>query len=49
MSDDEDSIQLSEYCFGVCEVLEMATQGESADDPDGFVWTALEDVETCVD
>jgi hypothetical protein len=28
MIDDKDSVQLSEYCFGVCEALETAIQGE---------------------
>jgi hypothetical protein len=48
MIDDEDSVQLSEYCFGVCEALETVIQGGSADDPSGFARTALEDLERCV-
>jgi hypothetical protein len=49
MIDDKDSVKLSEYCFGVCEALEAATRGENADDPNGLVRTALEDLARCVD
>ena len=48
MIDDEGSVQLSEYCFGICEALETAIQGENADDLNGFVRTAFEDLERCV-
>jgi hypothetical protein len=42
-------VQLSEYCFGVCEMLETTIQGEDEDDLNGFVKTALEDLERYVD
>ena len=49
MIDDEDSVQLSEYCFNVCEVLKTAVHGKDADNLDKSVRAALEDLERCVD
>ena len=49
MVDDKDSVQLSEYCFNVCEMLEMAIQGNNAGDLDESVRKALDDLERCVD
>ena len=45
MVDDKDSVQLSEYCFNVCEVLKTAVQGRDADSLDESVRAALEDLE----
>ena len=45
MIDDKDSVQLSEYCFNVCEVLKTAVQGRNADSLDESVRVALEDLE----
>ena len=49
MIDDKDSVQLSEYCFNVCEVLKGAVHGRSADSLNESVRVALEDLERCVD
>ena len=49
MIDDKDSVQLSEYCFNVCEVLKTAVQGRNADSLDESVRVALEDLERWVD
>jgi len=46
--DDKDSVQLSEYCFDVCDVLKTAIQGRDVDGLDESVRTALEDLERCV-
>jgi len=48
MIDEEDSVQLSEYCFNVCEVLETATQGTNTDGLNEFVRTVLGRLERCV-
>jgi len=45
MIDNKDSVQLSESCFNVCEVLDVAIQGKSAGSLNGSVRTALEDSE----
>ena len=47
MIDDKDSVQLSEYCFSVCDVLKTAIQGR--DGLDESVRVALEDLERWVD
>ena len=49
MIDDQDSVQLSEYCFNVCEVLKTAIQATNADSLDESVRVALEDLGRCVD
>jgi hypothetical protein len=49
MINDKDSLRLSEYCFGACEVLETTIQGENGDGLNGFMRAALEDLERCVD
>ena len=48
MIDDKDSVQLSEYCFNVCEVLKTAIQGTNADSLNVSVRVALEDLGRCV-
>ena len=48
MIDDNDSVQLSEYCFDVCEVLKGVVQGRNADGLTESVKVALEDLERCV-
>ena len=48
MIDDKDSVQLSEYCFNVCEVLKTAIQGRNTDSLDESVKAALVDLERCV-
>lgn len=49
MIDNRDSVELSDYCFNVCEVLKTAIQGKSVDNLDEPVRKALEDLERCVD
>ena len=49
MIDDEDSVQLSEYCFNVCNELKTVMQGRNADSLDESVRVALEDLGRCVD
>lgn len=50
MIDDEDSVQLSKYCFNMCQTLKTAIQGVNADDPNNNpVRVALKEVEWCVD
>jgi len=39
------SVQLSESCFNVCEVLDAAIRGKTAEDLNESVRTALEDSE----
>ena len=48
MSDDEDSMQLSNYCFDVCKELKTIIQGRNADSLDESVRVALEDLGRCV-
>lgn len=48
MIDNEDCIQLSEYCFGVYVALEPAIQGKNAGDLNESLRTAIEDLERCV-
>ena len=40
----EDSVQLSDYCFDVCEVLKAAIQGRSTGSLSEATKTALEDL-----
>jgi len=49
MSDNKDCVQLSEYCFDVCEVLKIVTQGKNTDDLDQPVKVALVGLERCAD
>ena len=49
MINDKDSVQLSEFCFNVCEVLKTAVQGRDVDSLDESVRVALEDLKRCVD
>lgn len=49
MIDNSDSVQLSEYCFNMCEALEPAIEGRNADDLNESVRRAFEDLERCVD
>ena len=49
MAGDKDSMQLSEYCFNVCEVLKTVVQGRSADSLNESMRAALEDLERYVD
>ena len=49
MADDKDSVQLSEYCFNVCEVLKAVVRGRNGDSLNESVVAALEDLEKCVD
>ena len=39
--DDNDSEQLAEYCFNVCDMLKTTIQGKSVDDLDESVRVAL--------
>jgi len=45
MIDDEDPVQLAEYCFNACRMLETITD---TDDLDGSVRTGLGGLERCV-
>ena len=49
MIDNEDYLQLSEYCFNVCEVLKTVIQGKDADDLNESVRETLEDLERYAD
>lgn len=49
MMDDEDSVQLSKYCFDACEALKTVIQGKNADDINEPVREALEDLGRYVD
>ena len=49
MIDDEDSLQLSEYCFNVCVELQPTIQGKNVDELNKSERTALEELERCVD
>jgi len=42
-------VELSEYCFDVCEVLKTAIHGKKEDDLSEPVRMALEDLGRCVD
>ena len=48
MIDDEDFVQLSEYCFNVCVALAPAIRGNNVDDLNKSVRGALEELEWCV-
>ena len=47
MAADKDYVQLSDYCFGVCESLETAVRGGNADDLNESVRVKLEDLGRC--
>jgi len=49
MIDDKDSVQLSEYCFGVCRELKTVIQGRNVDTLDESARAALQDLGRCVD
>ena len=44
MVTDDDSVELSHYCFDVCEELNVTTQGMEEDGLDGSTWPGLEDL-----
>ena len=44
----EESVQLSDYCFEVCEALKVTIQEENADHLSAFARMALQDVGRCV-
>lgn len=48
MVDNNDSVQLSGYCFGACEVLKTVVQGRNTDDLSEYGRMELEDLERCV-
>ena len=48
MVGDNDSVQLSEYCFNVCEVLNIAIRRKDVNDIDESTTKALENLEGCV-
>ena len=48
MVDDKDSVQLSEYCFNVCEVLKATIHGRDMNSLDESAKAALEDLGRCV-
>lgn len=48
MITDKDSIQLSYYCFNVCEVLKMTIRDEKTDDLSESAREALEELKQCV-
>ena len=47
MIDNDDSMQLSEYCFNLCESLETVFQGMVVDDLNGYVRASLGSLERC--
>ena len=49
MIDNEDCVQLSKYCRGLCVVLETATKGKNPDDLNKHVMMALSDLGRCAD
>jgi len=49
MTDNGDSVHISETCFDMCETLEATTQGKNANDLDESVKTTPEGLERCVD
>jgi len=49
MIKNKDSVELSEYCFNMCEVLKTVIYGKNADDLSEPVRRALEDLGRCVD
>jgi len=49
MINNKDSVELSGYCFNVCEVLKTVIHGQNADDLSELVRMALEDLGRCVD
>ena len=49
MIDNEDAVQLSEYCFTACETLKTVISGKKADELSEFVMAALEDLKRCLD
>ena len=48
MIDNKDAMQLSEYCFDVCDVLKITIRGKGVDDLGGSARKVLEDLERCV-
>ena len=48
MIDNKDYLELSEYCFNICEVLKTAIQGKNVDDLDESVRKTLENLERWV-
>lgn len=48
MTDNDDSVQLSEYCFNICQVLETAVRGKDVGDFNRYARMALEDLERYV-
>jgi len=49
MANNKDSVELSEYCFNVCEVLKTVIHGKDPDDLSEPVRTGLEDLGRYVD
>ena len=49
MIDDKDSVQLSEYCFNVCEVVKTVVQGRNVESLDESMRVAIKDLERCID
>jgi len=49
MIKNKDSVELSEYCFNMCEVSKTVIHGKNADDLSEPMRTALEDLGRCVD
>jgi len=47
MTDNEDSVQLSKYCFNICETLKTTAQGMSPGDLNYSARVALEELERC--
>ena len=45
----DDSSQLSDYCFGICEALNTKVQAENADNLKESVRMAVEDLGRCAD
>ena len=44
MITDDESVELSDYCFDVCEALNTTIQEKTEDGLDGSAWPGLEDL-----
>ena len=44
MNTDDDSVELYDYCFDVCEALNATIQEKTEDGLDGSAWPELEDL-----
>lgn len=45
----KDSVQLSDYCFNLCEELETKIRRENTEEQNAFVGRAIDELGRCVD